>query len=87
MTDTVRLTTVDNPWDPFTHYTEWMQFDEASGYYSNALLARVAIVSDETSELDQDIAVKEAIETIVSQNVSGMHRMAIRSSEFSETGD
>ena len=84
MTDSVRLTTVDNPWSPFTHYIEWLAFDEAAGYHSNALLARVAIVSDESSELDQSIAVEQAIDEIVRENVSGMHRKVTRSSESSD---
>lgn len=68
------LTTVDNPYNPFTHFDEWNAFDEASGYYSNALLARIAITSDELSEADQQRALNDAIDEIVRINVSGVHR-------------
>lgn len=71
--DRVRLSTVDNPYDPFTHFDEWYQFDEASGYHSTALLARVAITSDDLSEKDQQTDYELAIDEIVSMNLSGMH--------------
>jgi len=28
----VMLTTVDNPWNPFTHFNEWFQFDCDNDY-------------------------------------------------------
>ncbi len=28
----VRLTTVDNPYDPFTQWDEWYAYDEGKGY-------------------------------------------------------
>lgn len=70
----VMLTTIDNPWDPFTHYDEWYQYDEHAGYHSTALLARVAITSDELSENDQLMAYEQAVDEIVRENVSGIHR-------------
>jgi hypothetical protein len=70
----VMLTTIDNPWSPFTHYKEWLAFDEARGYYSNALLARVTVSSNELSEYDQELDIMRAIDEIVRENVSGMHR-------------
>lgn len=74
------LTTVDNPFSPFTQYNEWCQWDESAGYNSNALLARVVRMSDELSESDQDLAIKQGIEEIVSVNASGVHRMVSSSS-------
>lgn len=72
--DSFMLTTVDNPYDPFTEWDEWFAFDEANGYHSCSLLARVAITSDDLSELDQELAIQQAIDEIVKENVSGMHR-------------
>ena len=75
----VALTTVDNPWNPFTEYDEWYLFDTQRGYNSPALLARVAITSDELSDADQALAIEQAIDEIVRENVSGMHRKVTRS--------
>jgi len=68
------LTTVDNPYDPFTQYREWSAFDEDRGYFTPQLLARVAITSSELSEKDQDLAIEAAIDEIVEYNLSGMHK-------------
>lgn len=68
------LTTVDNPYDPFTEYDQWSQFDEEHGYYTPQLLGRIVITSDELSEIDQDLAIESAIDEIVENNVSGKHR-------------
>lgn len=70
----VMLSTIDNPWDPFTHYEEWYAWDAAAGYNTPALLARVTISSNELSEFDQELDITRAINEIVSENVSGMHR-------------
>ena len=74
MADTdVMLTTVDNPWNPFTHFDEWREYDESSGWQTLALLGRVVITSDEMSEADQDVAVLDAMQEIIQENVSGVH--------------
>jgi hypothetical protein len=72
--DDVMLSTIDNPWNPFTHYDEWLTFDASHGYYSPSLLARVTVSSNELSEYDQEQDILRAIDEIVSENVSGMHR-------------
>lgn len=68
------LTTVDNPYDPFTQFDEWNQWDMDSGYHTLSLLARVTVTSSELSEADQSLAIEEAIDEIVRENVSGRHR-------------
>jgi hypothetical protein len=50
------------------------------GYHTSGLLARVAISSDELSDLDQDQAIQLAIDEMVNENVSGMHRKVTRDS-------
>ena len=67
------LTTVDNPFNPFTHYDEWDAFDRTQGYHTSAFLARIVRTSDDLSEADQSLAIELAIEEIVKENVSGMH--------------
>jgi hypothetical protein len=68
------LTTVDNPWNPHTHYDEWYAYDQAHGYDTPGFLARIAIVSLNLSEADQDLAIVQAIDEIVEENVSGIYR-------------
>jgi hypothetical protein len=68
------LTTIDNPFNPFTHPDEWEQYDRASGYNTREFLARVVRTSDELSEADQDLALEQGILEIVTENVSGIYR-------------
>lgn len=68
------LTTIDNPYNPFTQFDEWLAFDESKGYHSCAYLARIVITSDELSETDQALSNEEAIDEIVSMNVLGLYK-------------
>ena len=68
------LTTVDNPWDPFTQFDEWLQFDESSGYYTSQYLARLTLSSGELSDADQSSAIETAIDVVVQENVTGIYR-------------
>lgn len=71
------LTTIDNPYNPATEWEAWFAFDESSGYKTTALLARVAKTSDELSDADQSLAIEEAIDEIVRENVNGMYRKIV----------
>lgn len=68
------LTTVDNPFNPVTNYDEWYAWDEASGYHTSAFLARIVKTSDDLSQADQDVAIDNAIDEIVRENVLGVYR-------------
>jgi hypothetical protein len=86
MADTIQtteymLTTVDNPFDPFTMFDEWYTYDTQMGYHTSAFLDRVAKDSYELSEPDQALAVQMAIDEIVTENVSGMWRKVSRQTE------
>lgn len=72
------LTTVDNPFDPFTQFNEWNALDQFYGYHTSALLARVAQVSHSLSSTDYDLAIEQAIDEIVKENVLGVHRKVVR---------
>ena len=67
------LTTIDNPFNPFTQFDEWYAYDEAMGYHSSAFLARVVVTSDELSDPDQDLALELAIDEIVKEDVLGIY--------------
>lgn len=69
------ITTVDNPFDPFTQFDEWFAWDEAAGYHTSSLLARVVKTSDALSEADQEAAYRDAVAEIAKENVSGVHRL------------
>lgn len=78
------LTTVDNPYSPFTQFDEWLQFDQSSGYYTTEYLARLTLSSGDLSDADQSIAIEQAIDEIVSENVNGMYRKVPAPSGWTE---
>lgn len=70
----VMLTTIDNPYNPFTQFDRWYVFDCQMGYDTCAILARISRNSDELSEADQEIAIEEAVNEMLFFNVSGKHK-------------
>ncbi len=72
------LTTIDNPWNPFTNYEEWYEYDRQQGYDTPGYLARIADVSLDLSDADYDRNIEEAIDEIVKLNINGMYRKAVR---------
>jgi len=68
------LTTIDNPFSPFTEFDDWLRFDENKGYFTCNYLARIAKTSDELSETDQSLAIDQAIDEIVRYNLLGIYR-------------
>lgn len=72
------LTTIDNPFDPFTQFDDWYLFDIEHGYYTCAYLARIARTSDELSPLDEALAIELAIDEIVNLNVLGVYKKVVK---------
>lgn len=73
-----RLTTVDNPHDPFDDYPAWFAYDTSSGYHTASFLARILKDSDQLSETDQEVAIEQAIDEIVKENVLGIYKKVTR---------
>jgi hypothetical protein len=67
----VMLTTVDNPYDPFTQFDDWYNWDTTNGYNTCAYLARVALTSDSLSELDNSLAIVQAMDDIIAEHNFG----------------
>lgn len=74
----VMLTTVDNPFDPFTEFDEWFKWDAHAGYHTCGLLARFTHTSSDLSIEDQQLAIEQAIDEIMELNVDGVYRRAVK---------
>lgn len=68
------LTTVDNPFSPFTEWDAWYAYDEQHGYHTTAYLARIVRTSNDLSQANQDTAIDNAIDEIVQMNVNGLYK-------------
>lgn len=73
-----RLTTIDNPFDPFDQFDEWYAFDEAKGYCTSGYLARIVKTSNELSDDEQDEATNEAIDEIIEMHPDGFYKKVVR---------
>lgn len=61
----IMLTTIDNPYNPFEDFNNWLVYDNNKGYCSLDYLGRIANVSEEMSEEEIDEAINEAIDEII----------------------
>lgn len=68
------LTTIDNPYNPFTQFDEWLSFDMEKGYGSCNYLARIARTSDALSEAENDQIIENAIDEIVEMDPYGIYK-------------
>jgi hypothetical protein len=66
------LSTIDNPYSPFDEFDSWLAFDTRQGYNSISLLGRIAQTSNELSDADEALAIEQAIDEIVAENVRGV---------------
>lgn len=64
----VMLTTVDNPFDPFTQPDQWRSFDVDHGYFTSEYLARIAKTDIEMSEEDYLNEINRACDEIIKFN-------------------
>lgn len=62
------LTTIDNPYSPFTQFPEWYRYDEEHGYHTCSYLARVASTSPSLFESEENEEIERAIDDIVTNN-------------------
>lgn len=75
------LTTIDNPFDPFTQFDSWFQFDIEKGYYSCSKLARIAKLSDDMSEKETDEEIERAIDEIIQYDFLNIYKKVKRESK------
>ena len=78
------LTTIDNPFNPFTQFDDWLAYDEQKGYNTCAYLARIAKTSEELSALDEEMAIDSAIDEIVSYNILGIYQKITKQEDKQE---
>lgn len=61
----VMLTTVDNPYDPFTQWDQWYRYDEKSGYRTCERLAVLSRNSGEITEAETNDSINAAINSLL----------------------
>lgn len=69
-----RLTTFDNPYDPFEQFTDWFLFDEEKGYHTCGYLGRIARTSDSLSDEENQREVERAIDEIIKYDFRNIYQ-------------
>lgn len=60
-----RLSTIDNPYNPFTQWEDWLRYDLTAQHDSCAVLARHCFVSSLLTEEENIAEINRAIDEIV----------------------
>ena len=73
------LTTIDNPFNPFTQFKEWFMFDVEKGYNTCAYLGRIVRLSSDMTQKEENEEVERAIDEIISINPLHIYKKVTRS--------
>ena len=69
------LTTIDNPYDPFTDFQQWYVYDEVVlQYHTCGLLARYSNTSIDASDEETKKDIEESIDKIVLNDLTGIYK-------------
>lgn len=74
-----KLSTIDNPFDPFEQFDDWLRFDEDKGYNCCSYLARIAKLTDDMTPNEEDAEIERAIDEILTLNPTGLYKKVTRS--------
>lgn len=72
------LTTVDNPYNPFEDFTQWLLFDNEKGYGTCDYLGRIARTSDQLSQEENDEEIERAIDEIIALDFRNIYKKVTR---------
>ena len=74
----VRLTTFDNPYDPFDQFSDWFNFDIEKGYNTCSYLGRIAHFSTDATELEESEDTEQAIDEIIKYDFLNIYKKVLR---------
>ena len=81
MTNDCRLTTFDNPFDPFEQFSSWFLFDVEKGYNTCSYLARVAKTTDDMTEKEESEEIERAIDEIIKHDFLNIYKKVRRNEQ------
>ena len=81
MANDCRLTTFDNPYDPFEQFTDWLLFDNEHDYNTCGKLDRISNYRDDMSEEEIDEEHERAIDEIIDNDFLNIYKKVYRNQE------
>lgn len=67
------VTTMDNPWNPFTHYHEWLSYDTHHGYRTQEWLAILSRTSTDLRTEEQNELIDAGVQSLLDIDPYGLH--------------
>lgn len=68
------LTTFDNPYNPFEQFEQWFLFDVEQGYNTCSYLGRVAQLSTDMTEKEEEDETERAIDQIIKNDFLNIYK-------------
>lgn len=76
-----RLTTFDNPYNPFDQFESWFLYDVEKGYNTCGYLARIAMTSEQLTDNENEEEIERAIDEIIKLDFMNIYKKVYRKSE------
>ena len=76
------ITTIDNPYNPFTEFDSWYMFDSDKGYNTCCYLDRIARTSNQLSDAENSKEIERAIDEIVYYDFMNIYRKVSEKDKF-----
>ena len=76
-----KLTTFDNPFDPFEDFNSWFMFDIEKGYNSCGRLMRIAKTTDDMTQKEENEEIERAIDEIIKYDFTNTYKKVTRTVE------
>lgn len=76
-----KLTTIDNPFDPFEQFDSWFLFDVEKGHNTCSYLAHIAQISDDMTQKEIDEENERAIDEIIKHDFMNKFKKVTRQSK------
>ena len=80
MSNDCRLTTFDNPFNPFDEFNLWLLFDNEHNYFTLNKLDRISHYTDDMSDKEIDEEHERAIDEIIDNDFLNIYKKVYRKS-------
>ncbi len=79
------LTTIDNPFSPFTNWIKWLTYDKDAGYNTCEYLARICPISVSLTDEENYVNIDAAVDDIILNDFRNIYRK-VRESDYDSNG-
>ncbi len=83
--DLCLLTTIDNPFSPFTNWIKWLNYDKAFGYNTCEFLARLCPISNSLTDEENYRNINLAVDEIIINDFRNIYRK-VREDDYEVNG-